>query len=145
MDAIDLKLTDAAKKKLLRDLAAIADFEPIVSVVWSERGEVWVEKDGKKEKVRELPPHSGVGFNEIEKIPPDYHQLIDGIIFYFDQGKISERLNGKTLDVSEGCYVVRDELLSNLVFSRVNQAAAWSTAVASIPSLNLTPVITLAR
>lgn len=37
------------------------------------------------------------------------------------------------------------ELLSNLVFGRLIQAAAWSMSVTSIPSLNFTPVITLAR
>jgi putative transposase len=37
------------------------------------------------------------------------------------------------------------EVSSNLVFSGLNQAAAWSTSVTSMPSLNLTPVITFAR
>ena len=37
------------------------------------------------------------------------------------------------------------ELLSNLVFRRMNQAAAWSTSFTSIPSLNSIPVITFAR
>ena len=37
------------------------------------------------------------------------------------------------------------ELLSNLVFHRLNQAATWSTSFNSIPSLNLIPVMTFAR
>ena len=37
------------------------------------------------------------------------------------------------------------ELLSNLVFRGLNQAATWSDFVTSIPSLNFTPVMTFAR
>ena len=37
------------------------------------------------------------------------------------------------------------ELLSNLVFQRLNQAATWSTSFNSIPSPNLIPVMTFAR
>ncbi|MCP3672200.1 MAG: transposase [Gammaproteobacteria bacterium] len=37
------------------------------------------------------------------------------------------------------------ELLSNLVFEPLNQAATWLSDSTSIPSLNLTPLITLAR
>ena len=37
------------------------------------------------------------------------------------------------------------ELLAKVVFQHLNQAAAWSIAVTSIPSLNLIPVNTLAR
>ena len=39
----------------------------------------------------------------------------------------------------------RVELLSNLVFSKLNQAATWSAVFTSIPSLNFTPLITFAR
>ena len=37
------------------------------------------------------------------------------------------------------------ELLSSLVSSGLNQAATWSDCAASIPSLNFTPVMTLAK
>ena len=37
------------------------------------------------------------------------------------------------------------ELLSNLVFEDCGHAAIWSGLVVSIPSLNLMPVMTLAR
>lgn len=37
------------------------------------------------------------------------------------------------------------ELLSNLVFSDLNQAASRSIRVTSTPSLNFTPLMTLAR
>ena len=37
------------------------------------------------------------------------------------------------------------ELLSNVVFGRLSQAATWSISFTSIPCLNSTPVITLAR
>ena len=37
------------------------------------------------------------------------------------------------------------ELLSNLVFEPLNQAAAWLSDSTSIPSLNSTPLITFAR
>jgi len=37
------------------------------------------------------------------------------------------------------------DLLSNLVFQRLNQAATWSTSFNSIPSPNLIPVMTFAR
>jgi hypothetical protein len=38
-----------------------------------------------------------------------------------------------------------EELLSKVVFGHLIQAAIWSTSITSIPSLNLTPLITLAR
>jgi len=37
------------------------------------------------------------------------------------------------------------ELLSNLVFEPLNQAATWLSDSTSIPSLNLTPLITFPR
>ena len=37
------------------------------------------------------------------------------------------------------------ELLSRVVFARLNQAAIWSSSITSIPSLNLIPVTTFAR
>ncbi len=40
--------------------------------------------------------------------------------------------------------VIVPELLSKPVFRQLNHAAAWSTAVTSIPSLNLIPVTTFA-
>ena len=46
---------------------------------------------------------------------------------------------------SYGYACSNDELLSKVVFERFIQAATWSTSVTSIPSLNLIPVITLAR
>ncbi len=42
-------------------------------------------------------------------------------------------------------YSGDDELLSNLVFGMMNQAATWSSDVTSTPSMNRTPLITLAR
>ena len=39
----------------------------------------------------------------------------------------------------------KQELLSNLVFGMMNQAATWSSDVTSTPSINRTPLITLAR
>ena len=38
-----------------------------------------------------------------------------------------------------------NELLSRVVFARLNQAAIWSNSFTSIPSLNLIPVTTFAR
>ncbi len=40
---------------------------------------------------------------------------------------------------------IREELLSNLVFKSLNQAAAWFDSVTSTPSLNFTPMMTCAR
>ncbi len=60
--------------------------------------------------------------------------------------KIKIGADGCSIDETE--EVVRSmgsELLSNLVFRRLNQAATWLTFVTSIPSLNFTPVMTLAR
>ena len=41
--------------------------------------------------------------------------------------------------------VLDAELLSRVVFARLNQAAIWSSSITSIPSLNLIPVTTFAR
>ncbi len=40
---------------------------------------------------------------------------------------------------------VKQELLSKMVFQHLNQVATWLTSFPSIPSLNLMPVMTLAR
>ena len=37
------------------------------------------------------------------------------------------------------------ELLSKVVFKHLSQAATWFDSVTSIPSLNFTPLMTLAR
>ena len=38
-----------------------------------------------------------------------------------------------------------EELLSKVVFKHLSQAATWFDSVTSIPSLNFTPLMTLAR
>ena len=55
-----------------------------------------------------------------------------------------EESDGQSLSAFEANLEV-EELLSNLVFKGLNQAAAWLESVTSIPSLNFTPVMTCAR
>ena len=56
---------------------------------------------------------------------------------------MSEMFTAEVLARMQFAFTV--ELLSNLVFERFHQAATLLFLVSSIPSLNLTPVMTLAK
>ncbi len=47
--------------------------------------------------------------------------------------------------IVEQQIALQPELLSSLVSSSLNQAATWSDCVASIPSVNFMPVMTLVK
>lgn len=64
--------------------------------------------------------------------------------FLFTAGFICRCYGHDTKDLGKGASYAL-ELLSSLVSSSLNQAATWSDCVASIPSVNFTPVMTLAK
>ena len=104
MEPIDLEVTEAARELLLRHISHITEYdEPVAAVLWAEGGSV--TKGG---ETKPLSPHWGVGFYDPKKIPVEEVQVISGIKFIFGQGAISERLNGKLLDVENGKFVVTD-------------------------------------
>ena len=64
--------------------------------------------------------------------------------------RVSELVKLRLRDIDNDRSVLRaeqgkGELWSNLVFRKMNQAAAWLISVTSIPSLNLIPITTFAR
>jgi hypothetical protein len=103
MDKIDLKLSHDAKVLLAKYIADSDIVDPITSVLWWGEGLV-TSPDGKESK---LPPGWGVGWYEPSKIPEESIQIIEGFKFVFDQGTVSEKLNGKLLDVVDGNFVVK--------------------------------------
>jgi hypothetical protein len=102
---IALTISDAARKALLDTLRTL-DHDALASVVWSESG--WVEErrvDGSAER-RDVGAGWNVAFYRRDRVPPTEVIPISGIDFYFDQGSISERLNGKTLHFRGGFFHV---------------------------------------
>ena len=64
------------------------------------------------------------------------------------QGKFETVQRVEEEELLQGRFVpvqLKQELLSRVVFARLNQAAIWSSSITSIPSLNLIPVTTFAR
>ena len=103
-ELIDLEVSEAARELLLRHISHIKQYEePIAAVLWAEGGSV-----SKGVETKSLSPHWGVGFYDPKKIPVEEVQVISGIKFVFGQDAISERLNGKLLDVENGKFVVSD-------------------------------------
>jgi hypothetical protein len=101
-----LAISDAARQALLGTLEKYIDYDALVTVVWSEFG--WVETpkaDGSVER-RDTGPDWSVAFHRRDKVPASEVVTIAGIDFYFDQGSISERLNGKTLNYRGGFFYV---------------------------------------
>ena len=103
MDRIDLKLSEPAKHLLAEHIALTNLDVPITSVVWWEEGYI-TSPDGVGIWT---PPRWGVGWYDLRNIDAEKIQSIDGIKFIFDQGAMSEKLNGKLLDIVNGKYVVR--------------------------------------
>ena len=103
MDKINLNLSNSAKKLLAKLVANIGYDDPITSVIWWEGG-LSTSPDG-EETI--LPPGWSVGWYESSKVPKENIQNIEGFKFVFDQGSISEKLNGKLLDVENGIFVVK--------------------------------------
>lgn len=79
-----------------------------------------------------------VPIEKSEKEVLDFHRSLQGWLSGSAQNVDTEFAPIETL-------LAEDELLSNLVFWHINQAATWPTSFTSIPSLNLIPVITFAR
>jgi hypothetical protein len=101
----DLKITTAAVKALQQALARIGG-QRVATVVWSTAGAIERPLSDGTVSVKSVGPGWDVGFYEIERIPKDQVVQIEGIRFYFDQGSISERLNGATLDFENGGFIV---------------------------------------
>jgi hypothetical protein len=102
-ERIKLEISAAAKEELLRCISEIKEFEAIATVGWSEGG-TSTDRNGVK---KELPSGWCVGFYNPKDIPVEEIQIIAEIKFIFWQGVISERLNGKLLDVENEKFVVR--------------------------------------
>jgi hypothetical protein len=102
-ELINLRVSEAAKQLLLRDISAITEYVAIVTISWGL--EYSFGKDGNPKE-----PSEGwsVGFYDTKDVPLDGIQEISGIKFVFNQGPISSRLNGKVLDAQNGNIVVRD-------------------------------------
>jgi hypothetical protein len=98
-----LSLTQAARAELLRLMAFIHDYPPVVHVSWSWDG--WFKRPDGTEGP--LPDGWAVGFHDARKIPPDFLQIIDGISFALDGAKIWE-LDGRTLDFDGEKFRVND-------------------------------------
>jgi hypothetical protein len=110
MNRIDLTITDAAKARLLLDIANISEYEAIATVVWSTSG-AYIKRDDRGNEIEsgDLLGCWSVGFYSPSQTIHVDIQYISGIKFVFDQGSISERLNGKVLDIKNGYYHIQED------------------------------------
>lgn len=108
MEAINLKLSASAKVLLEKHLSEIEYEDPITSVQWYE-SEISMRYDKNGNEISDASgPSWGVGWYSSDQVPIEMIQEIDGIKFVFNQGPISEKLNGKLLDVEDGNYFVKE-------------------------------------
>jgi hypothetical protein len=106
MKPLAFNLTPAAKTELVRFMARIRDFQPVVCVTWRISGSRgWIEPNG-DEKIESLGPGWDVGFHDIKKLPPEELCELDGLQFIFDTGREFSRLHGATLDYTDEGFVV---------------------------------------
>ena len=89
----NLRLTAAARDELVRLMALVSDFSPIASVQWSFDGS-FTRPEGTSGS---LPDGWDVGFYDRTKVPSEWTQMIDGIPFVLDGGRMWE-LDGRILD-----------------------------------------------
>lgn len=107
---IQLQITNEAINRLKEDMKLINDFEPIASIVWKDEGSSYrTIENGEWTERRPLPSGWGIGFYSTDNIENDEIQIIQGIKFYFGQDEVSEKLNGKILDLIEGKYEIIDK------------------------------------
>jgi len=102
--------------------------------------------------VMALRSRRGASFHLLSELPAKDFEIVLTIPLYTEYQDVLSRPEilelGYTLnDIKELTRYLASisELLSILVFKRLNQAATWSADFTSIPSLNFTPLITFAR
>jgi hypothetical protein len=111
MERPALRLTTAARKALARATGSIRDYQPVVTVQWSDGGRWWRDQPDGSKKSGDLPPGWDVGFYKREEVPESSIVSIDGIDFVFNQGPISMQLDGKFLDFSDEKFIVADSAI----------------------------------
>lgn len=106
MKKINLNITKAAQNKLLNLISKIVDYEPIVTIFWSEEGVGTKLANDGSEVSKVITPCWNVGFHDSQKVPGEWVIEISGIKFVFDQGLISRKLHNKTLDVKNDNFYI---------------------------------------
>lgn len=105
----------------------------IVDIHWKSKGPIFTEKQSGRitaeEATSRIDHENYRAWTQFETVRVDALMTLD---------ELRERLPSRIREKIE-------ELLSSLVSSSLNQAATWSDCVASIPSVNFTPVVTLAK
>ena len=99
MNDIALNISTNALRKLESFINDI-NFPAVISITWSEGGWESGEATG---------PEWVVGAHDESKVlASEFHiQFIQGLPFVFDQGDISEKLNGCTLDWAGGNFHIQ--------------------------------------
>jgi len=95
-------VTDAARAKLLLAIASITEFKAVACVGWSSGGHATRVDATGNDATSPLAPGWFVGFYDPARVPPDSITMISGIPFVLGDG-----LDGKTLDIEHGRFVVR--------------------------------------
>lgn len=103
MNKINLTITDAAKELLDKHIEHSEIDNPITTVIWWGEGSS-ISPEGVETK---LPSGWGVAWYHPDKIPNEEIQIIREIKFVFCQGKTSEELNGKVLEVLDDRFVIK--------------------------------------
>ena len=92
-----LRLTDAAKTKLLTHMSHITEYTPVASLMRASDVVVGGVSSG---------PQWGIGFYNIATRPYGRVTSIQGVPFVFVQPRAFRLLNGATLDFRNGRFVV---------------------------------------
>lgn len=108
---VNLRITAEAQDRLRELIAMIDDPRPVVALTPDGGGvESRRTKDGGVvfERVREAG--WSVGFYHSHQIPPEHEHFIQsicGIEFAFDNEKVTNKLQGRTLALVDGDFVLR--------------------------------------
>jgi|SRR5687767_12979676 hypothetical protein len=103
--AISLTVTGAAQSAL-REFLGHCEPGSVVTVVWWEGGATLKGLSAGPVQFQLTGPQWGVGSYPRSAIHESKIVTISGIEFYFGQGDISNRLNGKTLEYRAGRFHV---------------------------------------
>jgi len=96
-----LKITDAAKIKIVEVQTASAGRDLVACIGWVRSGvKMWFDRQG-NENSAPIPSHWGLGFYERDDLSPNDITQIDGISIMKD-----DSLDGKTLDYQDGVFHV---------------------------------------
>ena len=99
---MNIRITEAAREKILEELAKVGSGSFVACVGWVKSGvKMWADSRG-NEISAPIATHWGLGFHDRASLPAEQIADVKGIPLLID-----ESLDGKTLDFREGEFYVR--------------------------------------